>query len=90
MSSCWCNGWARLVKPLTIVFILGSGESPGALQVDGFSSYEVDGLLDLAKTAASQRQSQELLERTYSQAKRLIDEEDFGSAVNFSSTLFAK
>ncbi len=48
---------------------------------DGFSSYEVDGLLDLAKTAASQRRSQELLERTYSQAKRLIDEEDFESAV---------
>jgi eukaryotic-like serine/threonine-protein kinase len=50
-------------------------------QADGFSSYEVDGLLNLAKTAASQRISQELLERTYSQAKRLIDEEDYESAV---------
>ena len=50
-------------------------------KADGFSSYEVDGLLDLAKTAASQRISQELLERTYSQAKRLIDEEDYESAV---------
>jgi len=50
-------------------------------KADGFSSYEVDGLLDLAKTAASQRISQELLDRTYSQAKRLIDEEDYESAV---------
>jgi eukaryotic-like serine/threonine-protein kinase len=50
-------------------------------KADGFSSYEVDGLLNLAKTAASQRISQELLERTYSQAKRLIDEEDYESAV---------
>jgi eukaryotic-like serine/threonine-protein kinase len=50
-------------------------------KADGFSSYEVDGLLGLAKTAASQRISQELLERTYSQAKRSIDEEDYESAV---------
>jgi eukaryotic-like serine/threonine-protein kinase len=50
-------------------------------KADGFSSYEVDGLLALAKTAASQRISQELLERTYSQAKRSIDEEDYESAV---------
>ncbi len=50
-------------------------------KADGFSSYEVDGLLGLAKTAASQRISQELLERTYSQAKRSIHEEDYESAV---------
>jgi serine/threonine-protein kinase len=50
-------------------------------KADGFASYEVDGLLELAKTAASQRRSQELLERTYSQAKRSIDEEDYESAV---------
>jgi eukaryotic-like serine/threonine-protein kinase len=50
-------------------------------KADGFSSYEVNGLLDLAKTAASQRISQELLERTYSQAKRSIDEGDYESAV---------
>ncbi len=50
-------------------------------KADGFASYEVDGLLELAKAAASQRISQELLERTYSQAKRLIDEEDYDSAV---------
>jgi hypothetical protein len=31
---------------------------------DGFSSYEVDGLLDLAKSAASQRISQEFIDRT--------------------------
>ncbi len=41
----------------------------------------MDGLLELAKSAASQRISQELLERTYSQAKRFIDEEDYESAV---------
>jgi eukaryotic-like serine/threonine-protein kinase len=50
-------------------------------KAEGFSSYEVDGLLELAKSAASQRISQELLERTYSQAKRFIDEEDYESAV---------
>jgi hypothetical protein len=50
-------------------------------KADGFSSYEVDGLLNLAKTAASQRISQELFERTYSQAKRSIDEEDYEGAV---------
>lgn len=50
-------------------------------QAEGFSSYEVEGLLELAKSAASQRISQELLERTYSHAKRLIDQEDYESAV---------
>ncbi len=50
-------------------------------KAEGYTSYEVDGLLDLAKTAASQRISQELLERTYSQGKKFIDEEDYDSAV---------
>ena len=50
-------------------------------KAEGYSSYEVDGLLELAKSTASQRISQELLERTYSQAKRFIDEEDYDSAV---------
>jgi serine/threonine-protein kinase len=50
-------------------------------KAEGYTSYEVDGLLDLAKTAASQRISQELLERTYSQGKKFIDEEDYESAV---------
>ena len=50
-------------------------------KAEGYSSYEVDGLLELAKSTASQRISQELLERTYSQAKRFIDEEDYESAV---------
>jgi len=50
-------------------------------KAEGYTSYEVDGLLELAKTAASQRISQELLERTYSQGKRFIDEEDYDSAV---------
>ena len=49
-------------------------------KAEGYSSYEVDGLLDLAKHAASQRISQELLDRTYSQAKRLIDQEDYESS----------
>jgi eukaryotic-like serine/threonine-protein kinase len=50
-------------------------------KAEGLSSYEVDGLLDLAKSAASQRMSQELLDRTYSQAKRFMDEEEYESAV---------
>jgi predicted Ser/Thr protein kinase len=50
-------------------------------KAEGFASKEIDGLLALAKDAASQRISQERLERTYSQAKRLIDEEDYESAV---------
>lgn len=50
-------------------------------QAEGFSSYEVTGLLELAKSAASQRITQERLERAYTHAKRLIDEEDYESAV---------
>lgn len=50
-------------------------------QAEGFSSYEVQGLLDLAKTEAAKRISQEVLERNYGQAKRLIDQEDYESAV---------
>ena len=46
------------------------------------------GLLELAKSAASQRISQELLERTYSQAKRLIEEEDYESAVQLLAAHF--
>jgi serine/threonine protein kinase len=50
-------------------------------QADGFASYEVEGLLELAKSEASKRISQEVLERTHGQAKRLIDQEDYESAV---------
>jgi hypothetical protein len=50
-------------------------------QADGFSSYEIDGLLELAKSEASKRVSQEVLERTHSQAKRLIELEDYENAV---------
>ena len=50
-------------------------------QAEGFSSYEVTGLLELAKSAASQRITQERLERAYTHAKRLIEEEDYESAV---------
>jgi serine/threonine protein kinase len=49
-------------------------------KAEGYSSYEVDGLLEIAKSAGKERRSQELLERTYGQAKRLIDEEAYGSA----------
>jgi hypothetical protein len=50
-------------------------------QADGFSSYEIDGLLELAKSEASNRISQDVLERTHSQAKRLIELEDYENAV---------
>jgi hypothetical protein len=50
-------------------------------QADGFSSYEIDGLLELAKSEAAKRLSQEVFERTYSQAKRLIELEDYENAV---------
>jgi eukaryotic-like serine/threonine-protein kinase len=49
-------------------------------KAEGHSSYEVDGLLEIAKSAGKERRSQELLERTYGQAKRLIEEEAFDSA----------
>jgi serine/threonine protein kinase len=49
-------------------------------KAEGYSSYEVDGLLEIAKSAGKERRSQELLERTYGQAKRLMDEEAYGSA----------
>lgn len=50
-------------------------------QAEGLSSYEVTGLLELAKSAASQRIVQERLERAYAHAKRLIEKEDYESAV---------
>jgi hypothetical protein len=50
-------------------------------KAEGYSSYEVDGLLEIANSEGKERRSQELLERTYSQAKRLIDEEAYDSAV---------
>jgi len=50
-------------------------------QADGFASYEIDGLLELAKSEASKRISQGVLEQTHSQAKRLIELEDYENAV---------
>ena len=50
-------------------------------KADGFFSYEIDGLLELAKSEGSKRISQEVLERTYSQAKGLIEQEDYENAV---------
>jgi predicted Ser/Thr protein kinase len=50
-------------------------------QADGFSSYEIDGLLELAKREAKKRNSHELLDRAYAQAKNLIGQEDYENAV---------
>ena len=49
-------------------------------QAEGLSSPEIQGLLELAKSAASQRISQELIERAYSQAKQLIEQENYDEA----------
>ncbi len=49
-------------------------------QAQGLSSPEIQGLLELAKTAASQRISQELIERAYGQAKQLMEQENYEEA----------
>lgn len=50
-------------------------------QADGYSSPEIQGLLELAQSAASQHLSQDLIERTYAQAKQLIEEQNYESAI---------
>jgi hypothetical protein len=50
-------------------------------QSEGYSSPEIHSLLELAHSAASQRISQDLIERTYAQAKQLIEEQNYDSAV---------
>lgn len=44
---------------------------------DGFSSPEITELLNLARTAAAERISQDLVERSFLEAKRLLEEEDY-------------
>jgi eukaryotic-like serine/threonine-protein kinase len=51
-------------------------------KAEGISSYEVDGLLQFARSAASQSKSQELLSQTHSQATRLMEGEDYGQVVD--------
>ena len=77
----WHSGSRKLRRPLIIVFTSRRRGSWSAVKADGFSSYEIDGLLELAKSEGSKRISQEVLERTYSQAKRLIELEDYENAV---------
>jgi eukaryotic-like serine/threonine-protein kinase len=48
---------------------------------EGYASYEVDGLLEIAKKAASERLSHELLDRTHSQAKRAIEQGEYQNAI---------
>jgi serine/threonine-protein kinase len=44
---------------------------------EGFSSPEMSQLLNLAKSAASERISQDLVERSFLEAKRLLEEQDY-------------
>ena len=44
---------------------------------DGFSSPEMTALMDLAKSAAAERISQDLVERSFLEAKRLLEEQDY-------------
>lgn len=50
-------------------------------QTEGYSSPEIQGLLELAQSAASQHISQDLVERTYAQAKQLIEEQNYEGAM---------
>ena len=49
-------------------------------QADGFSSYEIDGLLEIAKKEAKKRNSQEALDRAYTHTRELIAREDYENA----------
>ncbi len=44
---------------------------------DGFSSPEITELMDLARSAAAERISQDLVERSFLEAKRLLGEQDY-------------
>ncbi|HTW79088.1 MAG TPA: protein kinase [Terracidiphilus sp.] len=44
---------------------------------DGFSSPQLTELLELARSAASERISQDLVERSFLEAKRLLEEQDY-------------
>jgi serine/threonine-protein kinase len=48
---------------------------------EGFSSPEITELLNLARTAAAERISQDLVERSFLEAKRLLEEEDYDAVL---------
>jgi serine/threonine-protein kinase len=48
---------------------------------DGFSSPEITELLDLARSSAAERISQDLVERSFLEAKRLLEEEDYDAVL---------
>lgn len=49
---------------------------------EGFSSPEMSQLLNLAKSAASERISQDLVERSFLEAKRLLEEQDYEAVLH--------
>jgi len=56
----------------------------------GYSSPESRKLLEFAKSAASERVSQELIERTHSRAAQLLEAEDYGRAVRLLTSALQK
>ncbi len=48
---------------------------------DGFSSPEMTALLNMARSAAAERVSQDLVERSFLEAKRLLEEQDYESVL---------
>jgi eukaryotic-like serine/threonine-protein kinase len=48
---------------------------------DGFSSPEMTELMELARSAAAERISQDLVERSFLEAKRLLEEQDYEEAL---------
>jgi eukaryotic-like serine/threonine-protein kinase len=49
---------------------------------DGFSSPEIAELMDMAKSAAAERISQDLVERSFLEAKRLLEEQDYEAVLH--------
>ncbi|HUB30561.1 MAG TPA: protein kinase [Terracidiphilus sp.] len=56
----------------------------------GFSSPEIVELLDMAKSRAAERLSQELVERSFLDAKKLISEQDYESAIDLLGPVLAR
>ncbi len=56
----------------------------------GYSSPESRKLLEFAKSAASERVSQELIERTHSRAAQLLEAEDYSRAVQLLTSVLQK
>jgi hypothetical protein len=48
---------------------------------DGFSSPEITELMNLARSAAAERISQDLVERSFLEAKRLLEDEDYDAVL---------